>query len=212
MLPDRRLVSGALARAGVRIAPAAVPRAHYRAVRALDRDQGARSYIDAFCAALGVSLASAITALSELDEPGRSGKVLWSEPTPGGIEAVRALRRAGFAVLVVTNSDGYAAENLRDAGVLARTGLAEADVIDSVVVGSAKPDTAIFDAALERAGVERTEVVHVGDMLSTDVAGALAAGITPIHLDPYRSCRSPEHRHIRSLRGIWAHAGGRPKD
>ena len=37
VLPDRRLLAGALARAGIDIDPDAVPRAHYRAVRALDR-------------------------------------------------------------------------------------------------------------------------------------------------------------------------------
>jgi putative hydrolase of the HAD superfamily len=110
-------------------------------------------------------------------------------------------------VLIVTNSDGHAAENLREAGVLGAAGLDESAVIDSVAVGSAKPDPTIFEAALQRIGVRAAETVHVGDAASTDVAGAQAAGITPIHVDPHRRCRSRDHRHVRSLAGIWAHVG-----
>jgi putative hydrolase of the HAD superfamily len=80
-----------------------------------------------------------------------------------------------------------------------------AEVVDSGRVGSEKPDARIFRVALERAGIEPTDVVHVGDMVSTDVVGARAAGIVPIHLDPHRRCRSPGHRHIRALNGIWRH-------
>jgi putative hydrolase of the HAD superfamily len=205
VLPARQLVAEALARAGFEIDPATVPRAHYAAVRALDaahvpggRDPWAR----ALCAALGALGEEAVASLEEMADRSRSGKVLWSETTPGALEAIAALRHAGFAVLIVSNSDGHAAENLRDAGVLAATGLDESAVIDSVVVGSAKPDPRIFDAALERAGVRPSEAVHVGDMLSTDVAGAEAAGITPIHFDPDDRCRSRHHRHISSLAGI----------
>jgi hypothetical protein len=42
-------------------------------------------------------------------------------------------------------------------------------------------------------------------MLSTDIAGARAAGIEPLHLDPLRRCRRTGHRHIRTLAGIWRH-------
>ncbi len=211
VLPDRRLVAGALASVGAEIDPGAVPVAHYEAVRAIDREQRrgpADGYGPTFCTALGVPRAligAAVSALSELGDRRRSGHVLWSEPTPGAIELIRDLRRAGFTVLIVTNSDGHAAENLAAAGILDRTGLDGTAVVDSEIVGSMKPDRQIFDVALGLAGVEADETVHVGDMLSTDVRGASAIGITPIHLDPYRSCRSPAHRHARSLAGIWSH-------
>jgi HAD superfamily hydrolase (TIGR01509 family) len=211
VLPHRRLVAGALARAGIEIDPAGVPRAHYAAVRALDRDHAERipgAYEDALCRGLGIAreqAPAAARALSVLADRALSHEVLWSEPTPGAVQAIRALRRAGVTVLVVTNSDGRAAENLRDAGVLPATGLDAEDVIDSVVVGCAKPDPRIFEVALDRAGASAAEAVHVGDMLSTDVAGASAVGLAPIHLDPYRICRSSAHRHVRTLAGLWAH-------
>ncbi len=211
VLPDRQLVTDALRRAGVRIDPAIVPGAHYKTVRAIDREQRhARDdgYGPTFCAALGVPperLAVAVSALSELGDSRRSGRVLWSEPTPGAIAVIEELRRGGMAVIIVTNSDGHAAENLQAAGILGLAGLSPEAVVDSEVVGSMKPDLRIFKVALEMAGAQPGETVHVGDLLSTDVRGASAMGITPIHLDPYRRCRSPEHRHVRSLPGIWAH-------
>jgi putative hydrolase of the HAD superfamily len=210
VLPHRDLVVAALGRAGVEIDPARVPSAHYAAVRVLDRErtEGAPgSYAEAFCAVLGTRGRKAVGALTDLAERSWSGYVLWSEPTPGAIKAIVALRLAGLAVLIVTNSDGHAAENLRDSGILAATGLTKSDVVDSVLVGSAKPDKGIFAAALRRAGVNAADAVHVGDMVSTDVVGARRAGIAPIHFDPYRRCRSGEHRHVRSLTGIWAHLG-----
>jgi FMN phosphatase YigB (HAD superfamily) len=79
------------------------------------------------------------------------------------------------------------------------------EVIDSGLVGSSKPDAAIFEIALERARATPGSAVHVGDMLCADIDGARAAGIDSIHVDPTRTCRRPDHRHIRSLRGIWRH-------
>jgi FMN phosphatase YigB (HAD superfamily) len=84
-----------------------------------------------------------------------------------------------------------------------------AAVIDSTRVGHAKPDPAIFALALARAGASAGEVVHVGDMLSTDIAGARAAGIRAIHLDPTGRCRDREHRHVRALTGLWRHVSSR---
>lgn len=210
MLPERRLVAEALGRAGVLIDPADVPRAHYAAVRSLDADHvpgGRGPWARALCAALGADGEAAVDSLTQMADRARSGKVLWSELTHRAAQTVRALRQAGVAVMIVTNSDGHAAENLRDAGVLAATGLDESDVIDSVVVGSTKPDLGIFEAALGRAGVTAAGAAHIGDMVLTDVRGASRAGITPIHFDPYRRCRARDHRHVRSLAGIWAHLG-----
>jgi len=52
-------------------------------------------------------------------------------------------------------------------------------VVVSDEVGLKKPDPRIFHFALDRIGLTPDEVVHVGDM-TDDVAGAQAAGITPI--------------------------------
>jgi putative hydrolase of the HAD superfamily len=185
VLPHGDLVRAALRGIGVEIDAAAVPSAHYRAVRTLDRrtEEGTPDgYLSAFCGALGVPAArlqAAVSALSQLGDRARSGQILWSQPTRHARKTIDALRAAGIAVLVVTNSDGHAAENLRDAGVCQANvgrGAMVTDVVDSGLVGSAKPDPGIFRVALQRVDVEPSAVVHVGDMVTTDVIGARAAG------------------------------------
>lgn len=214
VLPHRELVRGALTEAGVEIDPAAVPRAHYVAVRELDRAPGrAGGYFPALSRALAVPgprIDAAVAALSELADRRRSGAILWSEQAPHARRTIERLMAAGLRTIVLTNSDGHAAENLRDAGIChtgAGPGASVCAIVDSGLVGSAKPEPAIFEAALRVAGAGRHEVVHVGDMLSTDVAGARAAGISAVHVDPLRGCRAGDHRHVRTLRGIWRHLG-----
>lgn len=218
VLPHRDLVAAALARVGAPIDPGAVAPAHYQAVRRLD---GARpmppagGYISELCRALPIPPArrpAAVAVLEHLADRSRSGEILWSEAVPHARALIGGLRRHGIAVLVVTNSDGHGAENLRDAGIcgVAELGAPAAGavvegVIDSAVVGSAKPDPAIFAVALERAGAAASEAVHVGDSISADVAGARAAGIVPVHFDPERRCRVQDHRHLGSLLGLWQH-------
>ena len=85
----------------------------------------------------------------------------------------------GIARVVVSNWD----VSLRD--VLDRTGLTALldGIVISAEVGAAKPDPAIFAAALAVAGARPDEAVHVGDTVAADVAGARAAGLRALHLD-----------------------------
>jgi putative hydrolase of the HAD superfamily len=86
------------------------------------------------------------------------------------------LRAAGARLAVVSNWD----ISLHD--VLERTRLRA--LVDVVVIsaelGAAKPDPAIFRAALERLGVTAPEAIHVGDSVEHDVAGARAAGLEAV--------------------------------
>ena len=58
-------------------------------------------------------------------------------------------------------------------------------VITSGELGVDKPHPAIFKDALNKAGVEAAEAVHVGDQYELDVIGARQVGITPVLLDRY---------------------------
>lgn len=58
-------------------------------------------------------------------------------------------------------------------------------LLSSREVGAEKPDPAIFLAALERAGVQPAEAIHVGDQYLSDVKGARGVGIQPLLLDRY---------------------------
>jgi putative hydrolase of the HAD superfamily len=90
--------------------------------------------------------------------------------------ALRALRRAGHRLVVVSNWDVSLHETLR------RTGLAPLvdGAISSAEAGAAKPDPRIFARALALAGAGAQGALHAGDSLEHDVAGALAAGLRPV--------------------------------
>ena len=57
--------------------------------------------------------------------------------------------------------------------------------VTSEEAGGDKPQPPIFLMALERAGVNASEAVHVGDQYKIDIVGARGAGINPILLDRY---------------------------
>jgi putative hydrolase of the HAD superfamily len=69
--------------------------------------------------------------------------------------------------------------------VLERIGLARLldGVVSSAMVGARKPAAAPFARALELAGVDPSEALHVGDSVVEDVEGALAAGIAAVLID-----------------------------
>jgi putative hydrolase of the HAD superfamily len=92
------------------------------------------------------------------------------------VPALTALRDAGIARVVVSNWDWSLHERL------AETGLAELvdGALASAEIGSAKPDGAIFRAALGIAGAPAHEAWHVGDTPEADVEGARAAGLHPV--------------------------------
>jgi putative hydrolase of the HAD superfamily len=90
------------------------------------------------------------------------------------VSALQAVRAQGLRVVVVSNWDWSLGERL------ARLGLACLldGVVTSAVVGAGKPDPAIFYFALQVAGVQAGQALHVGDSLEEDVVGARAAGIS----------------------------------
>jgi putative hydrolase of the HAD superfamily len=101
------------------------------------------------------------------------------EPFPDAPGALRELRAAGLALVVVSNWDVSLHE------VLARTGLVPLvdAAVSSAEAHSAKPERAIFARALALAGCAASEAWHVGDSPDADVAGARRAGITPVLID-----------------------------
>ncbi|WUI03946.1 HAD family hydrolase [Spirillospora sp. NBC_00431] len=119
-------------------------------------------------------------------------------------EVLKALSALPVAMAVVSNSIGLVAEQLRDAKVCQvgpGPGLSVEFVIDSALVGVAKPDPAIFRLAFDRLNVSPRRVVYVGDTARIDVDGAHAAGMRSLHLDPYGDCPDPagHHEHLRGL-------------
>lgn len=94
-------------------------------------------------------------------------------------EVLAALRQGGRRLIVVSNWDVSLHEVLETTGL---TPLLDG-AISSAEAGCAKPDPAIFRAALELAGVTAAEALHVGDTPEEDLDGARAAGIAAVLVD-----------------------------
>ncbi|MBI4880454.1 MAG: HAD family hydrolase [Planctomycetes bacterium] len=190
---DFDLLCAELRERGARIEVAALRRAEARArpiVSAAIRDNAGntsfdpmRLYLRAMLAALigedgrAEALAEDLTAWARRHPVDR----LWCGRLPGVEDALAALRDMGLRLVAVSNSDGTAERSL------VRTGLRpffEA-VCDSRLVGFEKPDPRIFRHALDLARGRPETTLHVGDMYHVDVAGARAAGVHALLLDPF---------------------------
>ena len=96
--------------------------------------------------------------------------------TPAFLEG---LATQGYFLGVISNSTGTLEDQL------VRLGLARyfQAILDSAIVGVQKPHPEIFRLALQRAGVEGSEAVFVGDTYATDIGGAQLAGLMGVLMD-----------------------------
>lgn len=123
------------------------------------------------------------------------GRRLWSRLVPGVPEALGSLERAGLSLGAVSNSDGTVEDLLVEVGLRDYFDA----VVDSDVVGHAKPDPRIFEIALARLGIESDRVLHVGDMYFADVVGARRAGLAGVLVDPYGDWSGADCPRVRDV-------------
>lgn len=140
---------------------------------------------------------SMIRSLAEAHE--RYG--LWTTPFPGAVETVRQIHESGLPVGVVSNAEGRVEQDLYAAGF---EGLLKC-VVDSHVVGVAKPDPEIFHIALERMGAKAETTLFVGDVPAVDIEGARAAGIQAMLLDRHDLYPKVDAPRLRSITELPAH-------
>lgn len=114
----------------------------------------------------------------------------------------------GIPMALITNG---ASDTQRDKLRVLELGEMFDAVIVSGEVGVAKPDVRIFEAAFEQLGVDRRYVWHVGDSLSTDVAGANVAGCVSVWINRRGESRGTTSvqpaLEIRSLSELFALEG-----
>jgi putative hydrolase of the HAD superfamily len=215
VFPQPGLLQPALFAAGVFPDVAALEQAHYRAMVVQDlaavppaANTWWRDYLVGYVAACGVPRDRSAEVAAQIVAVTRGHA--WTHVGTGAVGGLRALAALGVPMGVVSNSDGTVEDELRRLGVCyvpdgqappAAGGVRVGIVVDSAVVGVAKPDPAIFGIALNALGVPASRtVLYVGDSLRYDVAGAVAAGLQPVHLDPHGLCPLPSgHPHVRSL-------------
>ena len=100
-------------------------------------------------------------------------------PFDDTIPALTACRQMGLKVGLISNMNQSGDELAASMGLLPHMDFS----ITSQEVGAEKPDPLIFERALERAGAQPENAVHVGDQITSDVAGALNVGINAVLLD-----------------------------
>jgi putative hydrolase of the HAD superfamily len=180
-------------------------RAHYVSMREVDiLGEGDWPAVDrCFARAAGVPeerVEDAITAIDSIYFGER-----WA-PAEGAAEALVALQRADIPLAVVSNAGGTMEHQLLTHEVCSvdgRTHARVAIVVDSHIVGVEKPDPKIFGFALDILGFDPTHCLYVGDTVHFDVHGARAAGLWPIHIDPYELCPgADDHPHAPSLAAV----------
>jgi len=205
-LPAEEPMRAALRSAGFELPPNVLARAHYAGMAGHDRLEGdyaevMEPYVEEMVRDLAVpesQVPSARTALLEaLASPGA-----WAAALRESIEQLPALAATGVALGIVSNYDGTVEARLRQESICQvgpGPGVPVAIVVDSAAAGVRKPDPRIWAPALAATGAQPTEAIHVGDSLLTDVGGARAAGIRPLHFDPFRLCRLGDHQHAASM-------------
>jgi putative hydrolase of the HAD superfamily len=183
-------------------------RAHFEGIRALDVIDGSsnedrRIYLSAYLSSMDISDDQLEDAIDKLI-PVWSGPSLdlWRRVLRGSIGGLWDLHHANLKLGIVSNSDGHVEEEMslnEICQVGPGAGVPVQAIIDSGVVGVAKPDPAIFDFALPSLEVDPSEVIYVGDSVKYDVRSAEAAGMTPLHIDPFGLCGDMDHRHVAGV-------------
>jgi putative hydrolase of the HAD superfamily len=88
------------------------------------------------------------------------------------------LRARGIPLAICSNWDWDLEEAIEGAGL---TGAVDV-VLSSAWVGARKPHRRMYEAVLDRIGVEPADALFVGDTWTCDVEGPRAAGLVPLYL------------------------------
>jgi len=207
-LPDHDRMRAALARLGVDPTHDDLDRAHFAGVAATDDFTSDHSvwhaYNLAYAKVHGVPDEDLDHARTVLLEEFARGDV-WTREVPGARAALAAVAATGARIAIVSNADGTVEAQLRADGICQvgpGDGVDVDVVLDSGVLGVGKPDPAIFRLALDAVGVAPERALHVGDTPAADVAGARAAGVHAVLVDPYDHHPDADVVRIRHLADV----------
>ncbi len=131
---------------------------------------------------------------------------LWNEfshghrwrPAPTAAETLETLRQRGYTTALLTNWDQ------RVRRVVAETGFSDRfdHLFVSSEIGHEKPDRGIFEYCEKALGLAPEQILHIGDSLQHDIAGAQAAGWHAIRISDESEAHSEQYRSIRSLKEL----------
>jgi putative hydrolase of the HAD superfamily len=122
---------------------------------------------------------------------------LYADVIPG----LEELKRRGFRLGVISNWE-YWLEDRLDALDIRRF---FDPVVISGSVGLEKPNPAIFNLALKRAGVSASRAMHVGDSIECDYRPATGLGFQAILIDRRERLNGSPFPYVRSLDDLLEH-------
>lgn len=190
VLPDPLVLGPLLAYYGGDPSVETHTRAHYAAMKAKsDADSGETHwdvYNRVYVETVGVDAADREEAAQVLDRT--RYHATWRHPIEDSRQALRRLSEAGIPMGVVSNASGQIEAMLARSICQVGPGphVEMRVIVDSHVVGVAKPDPRIFDHALGAFDeFDRARIAYVGDSVTMDIASASAVGLHPILIDPY---------------------------
>ena len=208
VLPDPTVIGPLLSPYGGSVDVARHCRAHYAGMRdkarehSLEGDWG--TYNRAYVESIGVDDHLREHAALVLDHTRTHH--LWRWPIPETLRALAALAESGVPMGVVSNASGQIADVLQRTGVCQigeGLGATMRVVVDSHVVGIAKPDPRIFDFALpDFREFDRSRIAYVGDSVTMDVGSSASAGLHPLLIDPFDDHAGADFERIASVEDI----------
>jgi putative hydrolase of the HAD superfamily len=110
-------------------------------------------------------------------------------------ETLARLRARGLRLGILSNFPPHCEDALKCHGL---HGYFDFFVVSSLV-GLEKPDAAIFELAIEKAGCPRDEILYVGDDLYDDIRGARSVGLATILTDRHNRWPEADCLRIKSL-------------
>jgi len=157
-------------------------------------------YDRSYSTTLGVPEEAAAEFSSRID------KRAWDWLHEENVASFHELHASGLPLAIVSNNSGAAPTQMLEHGVcwvnhhhdLPRV----AAIIDSSLVGVAKPDPAIMAPALYALGLPADRVVYIGDTVHADINGATAAGMQSVQLDPFDQHTEYTHTRLPDLAAL----------
>lgn len=208
VLPDPTVLGPLLSPYGGSVDLELHRRAHYAGMRekanqdSLEGDWNA--YNVAYVEAVGVDDDLVDHAAVVLDHT--RTHYLWRWPIPETLSALTALAGADVPMGVVSNASGQIEDALLRGGICQTgpgLGATMRVVVDSHVVGVAKPDPRIFEYALHAfSEFDRSRIAYVGDSVTMDVRSSEAAGLHPVLIDPFDDHAGAAFERVASVEAI----------
>jgi putative hydrolase of the HAD superfamily len=163
----------------MRAAMSAAYRAHDTAIARKAGHEGAwRALIDTLLVAAGVNDREPAIDTLWAAQPTRN---LWRFIPDEARALLRDLTAARIPMVITSNSEGRVRELLQEVNIAHHF----STILDSGVLGFAKPDPRMFRRAAEALGVPIGAMVHVGDSEAADIVGAKSAGAKAIRFDAF---------------------------